>query len=427
MSQLNAVKMTYAKSGSGEIVCIDDVENGLGCNCFCLDCGGQLKARQGAIKQWHFSHHKENDADNCQWSGESEIHMKVKEYLDRHRKLTVPIGFTRPTSFVIHFDDIQLEKSLRPTKRIPDVTGYCSGEKVLIEVKVTHEVDLQKRIDYKKANVSVVELDFSDFTPIGDRVTDQDIERHLERTLCAWLSVAPVGDIAMRIQDHERAESKKIIEENNKLLHSNKILNNDANYLVNYINSYSYRYEECKKRINDAATRLSVIRNEIHQTKFVRNTNVDAAESAFLNTLQQLEQNHLIKLDRQNLEHLERLRERFIGELKAEHHDLIEDNKALNELVNSKRIELEQIQFTIEGYDAKAKGLLEKEKNLNEGLENFRKKEQDWIRAAKANAVIKRHFVRLEPELRELCRKGGIPWPFNGSLMSELSPDKDAG
>lgn len=112
-------------------------------------CNGQQPAKQGVINQWHFPHYSENTEINCQWSGESEVHLKAKDYLEHHKALTVPIGFSNPSSFVIGFDEIQLEKSLRPTKRIPDVTGYCNGEKILIEVNVTHEVDKQKNLIIK--------------------------------------------------------------------------------------------------------------------------------------------------------------------------------------------------------------------------------------------------------------------------------------
>jgi competence CoiA-like predicted nuclease len=103
--------MTYAINPNGDVVSIDHVANGLDCNCICIECSGQLKAKQGSKNRWHFSHHKDNEATNCQWSGESEIHMKVKEYLERHKKLTVPIGFSKPTSLDIQFDEIQLEKA----------------------------------------------------------------------------------------------------------------------------------------------------------------------------------------------------------------------------------------------------------------------------------------------------------------------------
>lgn len=93
--------------------------------------------------------------------------------------------------------------------------------------------------------------------------------------------------------------------------------------------------------------------------------------------------------------------------------------------MNSKRIELEKIQHAIDQYDLNAKKLLEDEAKLKIEREEFHKKEQEWNRAAKANAVIKLHFIRLEPELRGICRKGGIPWPFDSTLMAELSPGEN--
>tara|TARA_R110001583_G_scaffold64030_2_gene186597 strand:- start:1606 stop:2826 length:1221 start_codon:yes stop_codon:yes gene_type:complete len=403
MARLNSVKMTYAINRTGEIVSIDNVDNGLECNCICIDCNGQLEAKQGAKNQWHFSHHKDNDAINCQWSGESELHIKVKEYLDRYKRLTVPIGFTNPTSLDIQFDEIQLEKSLRPTKRIPDVTGYCAGEKILIEVKVTHEVDQQKRIDYKKVNVSVIELDFSDFTFIDTRIIDQEIDLYFRNPICNWLTVAPVGDIASQFQEHEIAVTKELIVNNQNLLR-------EAGAMVDYINSYRRRYEMSKSRIKDASERLEEVKNQIHHAKSERNEIIHSAAGLFNSTLDQLQRDHAVRLT---------------AEFNENHRLLNAELNEINVVIKSKKDELAQIQHIIDQQDNKVNEIRKAEKQLNIEKNNFHQRELDWNKAAKANAVIKRHFMRLEPELRGMCRKGGIPWPFEGTLMEELSPSKD--
>ncbi|WP_282109231.1 competence protein CoiA family protein [Shewanella algicola] len=424
MAGLGSIKMTYALNLDGEIVSVDDVANGLNCDCRCVECLGRLTAKQGEINRWHFSHNQDATEINCQWSGESEIHLKVKEFLEHNKVLTVPMGFTNPTSFTVQFDEIQLEKSLRTIKRIPDVTGYCAGEKIHIEVKVTHEVDQQKKSEYKRANVSVIELDFSHFKPKGDRVTFEDIEAHLlNEGVCAWLTVAPVGDIACRFQEHERAITKELIKESNLQLRNYKHLTNEAAYIADYINAYRPRFERCQLEIKTVTDRLSELRRERYEVKKERDSNIHAAESSFLNTVQQLERDHLIKLDNRNIAILERLREDFVAELNNTYHERIAEIQTLDIQIQNKQVEHLQIQQAIEQYDSKASALLASEERLKAQKLEFQQREQEWNRAARANAVIKRHFIRLEPELRMICRKGGIPWPFKDSLLSELSPD----
>lgn len=423
MSQFQSVKMTYALSKEGDFVSVEHVSNGLACECVCIDCQGRLSAKQGKIKQWHFAHHQESDKENCQWSGESEIHLRVKKYLDQYRTLTVPIGFSNPTSLTIIFDDVKLEKSLRPTKRIPDVTGYCDGERILIEVKVTHEVDRQKASEYKAANASVVEIDFSDFTLIEDSISDENIERHLKRATFKWLSVAPVGGVAERFQDHERAIIRGLNVENRKLNEQKKKLSQEVNYKRGYINSFQAQYEECEARISAAKSELATTSSQIERLRYEKARDIEAARSSFTSTMKALEEEHLRHLDEQNDSKFERMREEFISRLKVEHKTLLDGkSEAESQLaltskkLSASRAELVAVKRKVEAINKLEMKVLKEEALLKE-------KEQAWLRAASASASIRKHFMRMEPELRLICRKGGVPWPFNSNLLDELCPE----
>lgn len=58
MNLSNKTKIPYAFSNiMNYLVGVDEVSQGLSCNCFCPSCGMRLEARQGEIRTHHFSHH----------------------------------------------------------------------------------------------------------------------------------------------------------------------------------------------------------------------------------------------------------------------------------------------------------------------------------------------------------------------------------
>ena len=50
---------SWAQDRTGRMVYIDDVPNGLACNCICPNCKEQLLARHGMERAHHFAHHSE--------------------------------------------------------------------------------------------------------------------------------------------------------------------------------------------------------------------------------------------------------------------------------------------------------------------------------------------------------------------------------
>lgn len=421
MNQLTSVKMTYAQNSAGQIVSIEHVKNGLDCNCTCVGCSGRLVAKKGPVNQWHFSHHQEKDKENCQWNGETEIHFKVKEYFERHKKAVIKIGHNEPQLMRIEFDEVVLEKSLRPTKRIPDVTCYTEGERILIEVKVTHEVDKQKIIDYKKVNATVLEYDFSDLLFDGDVVTELDIERHLSRHRGNWLSISPVGQIAEKFQDHERAVATSLIEKNRKLADENRQQLAVLNRLQSQINSFDFQYQNLYQKMQNANDKLSVTQREIDFAKAQHKESVRAADIAFNTRINQLEHELMAKLKMENVSTIERMREEMIAQFQEDYSQQLGELNEVSRQLTTLKKEVMGIELAIEENRNKTIYLEELEKHLNSELNRFKEKEIEWKKASMANATIKRNFVRLEPDLRAMCRKGGIPWPFSDTLLAELS------
>lgn len=151
----------------GKLTSIHDVESGLKCNCTCPSCGGQLVARKGPIKAYHFAHYHEG---NCQGALETALHLAAKEVLDEHRKIVLPIlkVYDKYTAKIIilsqpmevELEEVRLEESLANFK--PDVIGVVKGREIYIEIAVTHFVDQEKEQKVRKKGVSMIEIDLSD-------------------------------------------------------------------------------------------------------------------------------------------------------------------------------------------------------------------------------------------------------------------------
>ena len=71
-----AATMEWGSTPSGDLVYIRDAKNGRNCGLLCVGCGQPLLARQGKVRQWHFSH----DAPDSNSGGACEgyLHILVK-------------------------------------------------------------------------------------------------------------------------------------------------------------------------------------------------------------------------------------------------------------------------------------------------------------------------------------------------------------
>lgn len=57
MKAVSSVLIPFAKDiKTKQYVGIDEVPNGLACNCVCISCGMRLEARQGDEREHHFKH-----------------------------------------------------------------------------------------------------------------------------------------------------------------------------------------------------------------------------------------------------------------------------------------------------------------------------------------------------------------------------------
>lgn len=142
-----------------QLVDITKVESGLACNCFCPACGQQLVAKKGNINEHHFAHY---NIEECKGAVETALHIQAKNILEKNRRIVLPpVYFDNSTKQIyaateVKFDSVTLEK--RINNIIPDIVVTVKGKPLLIEIAVTHFVDIFKANKIFELGYSAIEV-----------------------------------------------------------------------------------------------------------------------------------------------------------------------------------------------------------------------------------------------------------------------------
>ena len=165
--------MDYLQYGllGDKLVHINDVEKGKDCNCLCPHCKAPLIAKtKNENRKKHFAHYRLTD---CNHGTETALHLMAKNIVAQSRKVYVPYVPQTEYDFskrgtVMTFENAVLEKQLSATVR-GDVVLHSGDRCLNVEIKVTHEVDLQKMVELFNLGIPTIEVDLSDikatFTP----------------------------------------------------------------------------------------------------------------------------------------------------------------------------------------------------------------------------------------------------------------------
>lgn len=168
-------RVVYGQDESGALVHIEDAERGKSCGLMCPDCGGQLIANKGEIKQPYFSH---ASLEECAHAGETALHRLAKEIISEKGSLRLP------RVVVYHYDEdtddeVLHEEQKRSFTRVeveprqdgfqPDLIGIIETwengrvveHRLHIEILVTHAVDGEKLARLRKNGESALEIDLS--------------------------------------------------------------------------------------------------------------------------------------------------------------------------------------------------------------------------------------------------------------------------
>lgn len=246
------ILMTRAFDDNGHIVDVKDVVSGKGCNCTCIGCQGAVWAKKGPVTAHHFAHEPNSiEEKSCNWKPETEIHILAKEIIAAERQLLLPIGTINPVHKNIVFDEMICE--VYEGRIIPDVIGFIDGDKVLIEIAVTHFCDRRKIKELKKVNTTCVELDLSRFRVKGETISKEDIRGYLKSCPKKWLSVSPIGNFSEMMHSHNRRELISLQYQHSSLNSKHqagvKILNEEYNAIKN---TYQSELSDMQRTIEQA-------------------------------------------------------------------------------------------------------------------------------------------------------------------------------
>ena len=210
----------WALNHENRPVHIRDVKNGKECGCHCPECGGQLIAKQGKIKIWHFSHYDQKS--DCPGAAETALHLAAKEILkDLKGRILLPEEifrkkdwpkppeeekYDRRSDFRKTLDREVMAKSnayyidsdclveIEPSNWLksdgsgfrPDVVLNRNGRKLLVEIRVTHAVDTGKRTQLYKLGLGAIEIDLQN---TARNISRSDLEKLVKEDASRkWLS-----------------------------------------------------------------------------------------------------------------------------------------------------------------------------------------------------------------------------------------------
>lgn len=156
--------MTFARAADGRMVHIDEVANGLACECICLKCGGRLIGRHGEVRQHHFSHYLATDGLGCT---ETALHKAAKAIIQQEKRLALPYqleGMGLPLGAEACFDSVSLEHRLGTSEAGTEIVADAYGQgaiDMVIEIAVHHHVDQDKAEKIRRLGLPAVEIDLA--------------------------------------------------------------------------------------------------------------------------------------------------------------------------------------------------------------------------------------------------------------------------
>ncbi len=155
-------KLTYALNEFGKMVCIDSVERGRDCNCFCPKCNEPLTAKLGNGKrQPHFAHQQ---GTNCQGSYMTALHRLAEQIISEEKAVMAPAYEDIP-KHLFSFKHVEVEQRTDRNDMQPDLVGITGDDKRwAIEIRNTHEVDETKIDKIKASNITCLEIDVREQT-----------------------------------------------------------------------------------------------------------------------------------------------------------------------------------------------------------------------------------------------------------------------
>ena len=161
---------------------VDPAENGEKCNCRCPLCGGALVAKlKNDRRQRHFAHKASSNCDISQ-AQQTGLHLLAKEILLENKKILVPgltishheivldaadmssaakvdIKLPKINARQVSYDSVGIERTIGDI--IADAVIHIGEASCIVEVAVTHFVDVDKARKIKALGIPAFEIELS--------------------------------------------------------------------------------------------------------------------------------------------------------------------------------------------------------------------------------------------------------------------------
>ncbi|WP_337182187.1 hypothetical protein [Shinella sp.] len=218
--------LVAAHAVDGSLRHITEVANGAACGCICFGCKRPMVAKNGGDPSrmaYHFAHRPEDMVYDCTTAGETALHIRAKEIIEKHRRVTLPPTTTpgldgKPVD-VTPERSIELTDALLETatgELIPDVTATMpNGRRLFIEIANTHPCPQSKIEKLGIMGVEVLEIEVAGYrtTPLDDldeiilHIAPRKMIHSSERKAKA----TEIAEERRRIEEKERQEAERLI------------------------------------------------------------------------------------------------------------------------------------------------------------------------------------------------------------------------
>lgn len=246
----------YALDSSGNLVFIDDVKNGLECNCKCPSCGEKMIAKNnGKIKDRHFAH---ESGHTCEWYRETLLHIWSKEIIENEKTIMAPEKDSRykfPDKF--SFVSVELEKEDSITKLKPDIIAITEdGLQLWIEIAVSHKCEDIKINKIKENNINCLEVEIPTYIESKEKLKEFLIDEKEDRCFINFPFGTIIETNIEEIENESTVEQKSIsIYDCRKCFTRNDLQTLYKNLLGDYTNLkdkyfYIFKYDSLDSLIN---------------------------------------------------------------------------------------------------------------------------------------------------------------------------------
>lgn len=156
---MNEMVFSWAQAPNGRMVHVDDVPNGLKCNCICPNCKERLQARHGAIRAHGFAHHSETRGANLKICYMVILYKLAEQIIQQERKIHAPSYYGIFKEKDIEFVDVKIDSQYEREDKQPDVIATTvDGQQYLIEFTFDYKIQHKEKIDYQNLNCLEVNL-----------------------------------------------------------------------------------------------------------------------------------------------------------------------------------------------------------------------------------------------------------------------------